>query len=375
MLLGDYNEFKPAGSDFVLPIEEAKGSMRYRHALVWEVDLFGFGIGAKTKSGSWTLELITPDGTVIFKQVVTLTLQLVSLSVPGLNLFVWNYVKDTFETTIIGGETVTKETIGPYLLGGTAESEQGDMQPASGESSTDLTATIISDWYSPVYLFEIPEGTKFEASQDSWGSGSTTRSEYQWAFGEALTRERVDAMYDPYGQLLIAADEYNSGNCFFAIGDGPEYRYPIARGVLPGLSPAVVREEDGTLIFAALDDEGFREYATHNYFLTREPMLYADPQEPTTRKQIALWPKSATMATLIKYNESRASLAVVGGEVLFRLSGASLGDQVRVCKAVRGLSYGIAADNDGTLRVFSSKGLPVAKSGNAGRTWEAVNAE
>jgi hypothetical protein len=258
------------------------------------------------------------------------------------------------------------------LLGGMAK-EQGNLIPASGEDSTNVVATIITDWYSPVYLFEIPVGTKLRVTQDSWGMGSSNRSEWAFAFGQALTRERVDALHDPYGQLLMAADENNSGHCRFSIADGPGFRYPLARGVLPGLSPAIVREEDGTLIFGALGEDGFIEQKTHNYFLTHEPVTYPGKDDPHTYAPVALWPKSATMATLIKYNESRASLAVVGGEVLFRLSGASVGDPVRVCKAARGISYALAADSDGTLRVFSSKGLPVAWSRNAGRTWEAVD--
>lgn len=188
--------FAPASSEGVLPIENSATQMRYRRSIIWEVDLFGFGIGSKTGEGSFTVTFKSEGGEVFFQQTVTVKLFMVSLSFPGLNLFTWNYVKDEFETSIVDGTEITPDNIGDYLLGGTALSEQGDLQPASGESSTDLTATIIADWVSPIYLFPsgIPGGTIVEISNDTWSFGAPKNAEYQWAFLESGSG---DAIRDP----------------------------------------------------------------------------------------------------------------------------------------------------------------------------------
>ena len=41
-------EFKPAQSDGTLPVEGSAGAMRYRRAVIWQVDLSGFGIGGRS---------------------------------------------------------------------------------------------------------------------------------------------------------------------------------------------------------------------------------------------------------------------------------------------------------------------------------------
>src|SRR5690606_34314248 len=146
---------------------------RYRRAIIWQVDLLGFGIGSKVRKASWTVQIEAPGGRLLFRQKVEMELMLVSLSVPGLSLFTWNIVKDnasTDATEVIDGKELAEGEISNYLLKGLLQS---NMIPASGESSTNLTATIITDWYSPGYLFPggIPTGSKVTITADEWGLG------------------------------------------------------------------------------------------------------------------------------------------------------------------------------------------------------------
>ncbi len=188
MRLDWVNNFTSAQSDGTLPLDSTAGAMRYKRAIIWEVDLFGFGIGSKIKKASWVVQIESPDGSLLFFQEVEMELMLISLSVPGLSLFTWNIVKDnasTDATDIIDGKELGEGEIKKYLLGGLLQS---NMIPASGQSSTNFTATIITDWYSPGYLFPggIPAGSKVKIKTDVWDLGPAS-VEYSWAFGSGGT--------------------------------------------------------------------------------------------------------------------------------------------------------------------------------------------
>lgn len=197
------NDFAPAQSDGTLPLESAAGALRYKRAIIWQVDLLGFGIGSKSATHEWEIQITSPGGALLFQQKVAMQLFLVNLSVPGLSLFTWNIVKDnaaTDATVVIDGKEVGEGKIKEYLIAGLLQS---NMIPAAGQSATNLTATIVTDWYSPGYLFPagIPAGSKVDITFDSWGFGPSS-VEYGWAFGPAGTV--LDTLHHPQtGQTFL----------------------------------------------------------------------------------------------------------------------------------------------------------------------------
>jgi hypothetical protein len=177
-------EFKPAQSDGTLPVEGSAGAMRYRRAVLWQVDLSGFGIGGRSIKGSWEVTITSPSGSELFHQVVEVELFFVYLSLPGIAFYTWNFVKDDAAgkaTTLIDGKEVGEDEMEGYLMLGLRQSA---MEPSSGQGNTDFTAFIAADWLSPGYLFPagIPAGSKVTIKRDTWGFGPAS-VEYSWAFG------------------------------------------------------------------------------------------------------------------------------------------------------------------------------------------------
>ena len=197
------NNFIPAQSDGTLPLDGVAGAMRYKRAIIWEVDLHGFGIGGRSLKGEWTLSIESPTGTVLFHQTVEMELFFVYLNMPGLAFFTWNILKDNAATTatdIIDGQEVEPAQMKDYLMTGLLQS---NMIPASGQGSTNLTATIVTDWYSPGYQFPtgIPPGSKVKTKLDTWGFGPAS-VEYSWAFGPG--GQVLDTFFHPHtGQTFL----------------------------------------------------------------------------------------------------------------------------------------------------------------------------
>ncbi len=195
--------FKPAQSDGTLPLVGSAGAMRYRRAVIWQVDLSGFGIGGRSIKGSWEVTITSPSGSELFHQQVEVELFFVYLSLPGIAFYTWNYVKDDAAgkaTTLIDGKEVSEDEIEGYLMLGL---RQSSMEPSSGQGNTDFTAFIVTDWLSPGYLFPagIPAGSKVTIKRDTWSFGPAS-VEYSWAFGpgEAV----LDALIHPTtGQTFL----------------------------------------------------------------------------------------------------------------------------------------------------------------------------
>lgn len=231
-----FNTFAPAQSNGFLPNDSSAQSFRFKRSFDWKI--IGAllttrvpGTEAGTEggvfSGGFTLEILSQDGLETYFQThVKTKLLFVSLGF----LYTWNFLKDEIDTTIIDGKAVTKDTIGPYLLGGTAESEQGDMQPASGEGAIIGEGHILADWFSPIYTLvkggarPFPVGYKIRITNETWELGPHDNA-YSFAFDAASDK--------PFSHLnymgaIFSLTRFDGQTYFSSTYEGPILREMFA---------------------------------------------------------------------------------------------------------------------------------------------------
>jgi|GEM_PF-3151095 len=151
------------GADFEVYLGDSPGAWA---AVSWSA--LGAGIptpGMHTTSfkGRWRLRVITPAEETIFQQEVELTYWFVALLTAmfggvAFSLFTWWISAEKITTTVCGHELAEGER--PATLGGMAE--VGFADPASGADYTTDTAYFMTEWTSPIYLFNIPAGSRIK---------------------------------------------------------------------------------------------------------------------------------------------------------------------------------------------------------------------
>lgn len=101
-------------SSGVLSSDKNIFQFQYRHYISWQVPLLGFGMGSKTGTGQWKMQLVTDSGTVWFEQEVEIEISLFSLGFFGLQLFTWYFSKETILTTVVNASvTAISVTVAP----------------------------------------------------------------------------------------------------------------------------------------------------------------------------------------------------------------------------------------------------------------------
>lgn len=175
--------FKPGQSDGTLPNIQPAKLFQYAHYINWDTSqTWNAGLGKEGK-GKWHIQLIDPSGRVIFEQTVTITITVIFF---GFEL-VWYYysgVGEKYETTVINGQPITDtNTAWSHTIGNTINGEQGNMIPGGDDVPAYGGEGIVSAVYhSPVYVMDIPVGTKLHVISDNWGLGVQVRPEWQWSF-------------------------------------------------------------------------------------------------------------------------------------------------------------------------------------------------
>lgn len=377
-----YNDFASAQSNGTLPNKKTAKAVRIKKSIFWTVDLLGLGIGSKTKTGEWTITITNADGSQIyFKQTVKLSLMLVSLGAVGLQLFTWNVINgssgEKYETSVVAGIPTTPDTIGQFLQGGTALSEQGIAIPGSGNESTDATATIIFDYFSPIYLFkapgrQLPVGYKVKISRDTWGIG-TANSTYQFAFEEGVPAS-LGSTFDPYGALLTARGAYDGERVFTGRAwRGNDYQFLDAGGALKGTSPTLHRLRDGRELMTLQTLEGVVEFLSINSEWNWKRMQYPNAEAGFGTKPDLIFGPDATMPlSLLLDNGARLHIAVEGTSLFSRLvDGGGPSEKVFVGAAGDG-AFSLERDATGAAFIIGSDGLPKWKSRSIPPRWEPI---
>ncbi len=371
-----YDTYKSAQSDGTLPNTKTAKKIRYRKSIIWTIDLGSLGINGNIKNFEWTIEIDNIDGSQrYFKQTVGLQLFLVSLGASGIELFTWNYVKDTFDTTAVAGVPTTKDTIGQFLQGGTALSEQGDLQPASGQDSTDLTATIITDWYSPIYLLkepgrQLPTGYRFTKSRDTGGVGNL-QSTYQFAFEDG-TPASLGSLIDPLGSLITARGAYDGERIFTGRAWGGKFENIEAGAAIKGTAPTLHRLRDGRLILAIQTVEGVVEMVSRGGVMGRfERLGYPTPSGALVPSPV--FGKDATMpVSLLLPNQDRLHLAVEGASLYSRVVDKTGVTALVYVGAAGDGAYSLEREPAGALVIIGSDGKPKWRSKGIPLRWVLV---
>jgi hypothetical protein len=157
---------------------------RYKYAMDFVLDLLGVegiafsalgagiptpGILTRSFGGEWKCHIEDASGNVVWEQTVELRYTFVALimsmlGMVGFSSFVWWISGETITTTNCGGALAEGEA--PQTLG----AEVGFAIPAGGSDYTSNTATILTEWTSPIYLCNIPPGSTFHIDFHNIGS-------------------------------------------------------------------------------------------------------------------------------------------------------------------------------------------------------------
>lgn len=377
--------FKAATSGGTLPLDKPARAMRYKRALIWKVDVSTLGISGQVGKGSWTVEITDESGAIVFfKSKVTLSLFLVSLGVSGLSLFTWNFVKDEFDTTRVAAFDTDKTNIGKFMGGGTAQSEQGDLRPASGQDSTNGIATIITDWYSPIYVFKspgrpFPPRAKVKITKDTWGFGPAS-VEYGWAFDEAAATP-VGTIMDGLGSLVVGC----SGAGFGRQGSGSvhtarswplgDFKHLDPLAPVKGDYPTFHELGDGRLVQSVLGVEGVIEYQSQTSGLNWERVRYTSP-ESATPQPANVFSAGVDMPTSLKIDDdTRLHIAVKDGKLMWNIVNAEGVGHEQIVGAIPDEDTSLPSleqTRDGGFLIIGGGGIPIYEANSLPPDWQKV---
>jgi hypothetical protein len=304
---------------------------------------------------------------------------MVSIGFPGgLQLFTWAFQKEVITTPIIGGaETSAENPSWSYTLGGTEFSEFGILIPGGGSSYTDIVATIIEEWQSPVYRMNVPVGAKLKVIQDHWGMGASTRPEWQFRFREGV-RRMLDTAAGFFGEI-VAARPLGGQPSRTAIQGGhswPFHRTLNEHGFVRGASePSLVLMPDGREILGVLQDDGYFEYESFDTQRTWRKVGYPVPDEVRQTVPAPIFEASVQMPQLVRIENIRLALARRGSALVTRrLSDEGVGDLKRVAANAGEGYYSLSVAEDGTVYICDETGLPRWQSDDAGLLWISLPA-
>lgn len=257
-------------SDGTLPNAEPSTRFQYSHYVNWQTTASASpGLGREGK-GTWHIQLIDPSNNVIFEQIVSTIITVIFF---GFEL-VWYYygTQDVFVTTIIGGQSVTEPLSSQYVIG-TEEGYMipgGDDVPAYGSDGGIVSAA----YYSPIYIMDVPVGTKLHVVSDTWGLGVQTRPEWQWSF--LLGGSAVSSFFDQSTGMTWQAFTQSTGT---VVQNTRQLRFGTDVQNVVTIYPAAAHYAKlfriGTSVFCVADIGGLRLFETRDDGVTwGQPMAY-----------------------------------------------------------------------------------------------------
>jgi len=143
------------------------------------------------------------DAEVIFQQRVDLEYTLVAIlesvfGIPVVSFYFWFSSKEQIATSIPS----PVQTIG---------AEQGYSDPTTGGDYSDLWATILTDWISPIYLLDLAAGDRIHIVQANAGGPYVTKA------------ANIQTQTQSTGSLDVVRDA-NTGESWVFYADGPSLR-------------------------------------------------------------------------------------------------------------------------------------------------------
>lgn len=370
------SDWKSTASDGTLPNKALAGQFQYKRALIWNVPLFGFGAGFKVATGTWHIQLKNGE-TVIFEQTVALTLQLISIGFTGgLQLFTWQFQKEVITTPIIGGAPTGDDNPSwSYTIGATDKSEFGILVPGGGSDYTDVEATIIAEWQSPVYRMNVPTGTKLHIVTDHWGLGSSSRPEWQFRFKDGF-RRMLDTATGFFGELVSVRGQNGNANRDDVEGghSWPAYNELTGRGTILGAhEPSLVLLPDGRDITAVLQDDGYWEYESYDSQRTWQKVGYPVSGEVAKKTPEKIFDASVQMPQMIQLDTIRLAVARRGSTLVSRrISDEGFDVITPVSDSAGDGTYSLNAMDDGKVQICDDSGKPVFQSLDSGLSWGAA---
>lgn len=352
-------------SDGTLPLTHDAGYFQYKHFISWfTAQAWGAGMWRVGK-GTWHIQLIEPQGRVIFEQKVTFGVTLMFFGMMGIGILIWMYNENSEEitTTIVGGDPITDENPSwSYTLGNSPLSEFGILVPGGGES---VINTVEADWMSPIYKMRVPVGTKLNVITDNWGLGVNTRPEWQFRFGEPAEGQVASAV-DDYNQLYTVAE-------YFSVASD---KLANARSWHPYHIPRLISNDDGKDPSIDIDKSGrvMRVSAVGSQTKVSQSV---DAMRTWQDLNIQV-PQGGTMPQVLTTNDG-GYLAITkqGGGVFKYLRVNAGGLQFIGTFKGEGDTVTLAESNNGIIYVVNDKGVKIAASIDSGRTFgtEAVQEE
>lgn len=263
-------------SDIVIYLTATPEAMAAAAPVSWSavgLGVAGPGLFVRQVKGSLKVHIETPQGERIFEQQVDLTYTFVAIiqsAFAGLlvmGLFTWWIGAEKITTTICGHELEEGEE--PQTLG----AEQGYGDPASGSDYTADYAHVMGDWISPLYLFDIPDGSTFHIDFHNFGLAHLT---YSYGAVQTQVISAMSAFYRnpregmiwmaragdpgmevacwsaPQGELPVLLSSNRRWTSNVGTSGGQAVWVPYASG----LPLALVWEGLGAVLYAESDNEG-----------------------------------------------------------------------------------------------------------------------
>ncbi len=197
--------------------------MQMRWMVAWEVDLNQPLLSTQYLKGKWTWRIRGPSDEVYLDQDIEVQFFLVSIGVPGLQLYT-GYLVDSLT------KIETRVPVTPVILG----NPQGLGEEASLEGDmTNRTVYIAFWWQAPYYQLQLPEGCRVEVPFRNVG--------YAWLVKLAQVQFRtgsvggvatyadavgIHRVVEPVGGLLSQLYSRNSAHTYELRRVGPQLTSP-----------------------------------------------------------------------------------------------------------------------------------------------------
>ncbi|BCM88725.1 hypothetical protein IAD21_00567 [Abditibacteriota bacterium] len=254
-----------------LPLKNPATAFQYRKRMNSFISFGAFdttvGTGFKTVTGSWTIQVKSPIGTVLFEQSVSASFMIIVQMVAGaIGFFFWYVVGFKTETTICDGKPVPVDANGHHqgwqfvdLPRPTQFSEDGpqaDLRAGDFDDVTDdirATGTFTYDggyidatFQSAAYNCTIPVGSTLNVITDKWQFAKLREATYSFSFKGG---GKISALWDRVGAYRMARPglagtilehRYPGSSSIYAV---PQYR-----GFYEGVNnPCIAKTRDNAL--------------------------------------------------------------------------------------------------------------------------------